>query len=150
MSDRIRKAWEVRIKGYDDPGYYFAPTAGNARMKAWRSLECGDIRVVDITVRRAPERDVKLPPRDPVADRLSEDETHCLLHSFGATCGDVTKAGYRDYFYTRRDDPPLVALAEYGLMKPTPGDQWGENMTYFVLTDAGKRVALSLTPEYNP
>lgn len=144
---RLRKAWTVRVRGYDDSATYFAPTAGKARMQAWRDLDAPGHRIVDVTARRAPHLDVVLPPRDPLADRLSDDERHCLLHAFGGN-GDPIKAGKRDYFYTRRDDPPLVALAGHGLMSPMAGDQWGENMTYFVLTDAGKRVALSMVPEY--
>jgi hypothetical protein len=100
-----------------------------------------------VVARRAPECDVILPERSPVADLLSKEEAHCLLHAFGGN-DDPIKAGYRDYFYTSRDDPPLVALAERGLMKPMDGDQWGENMTYFVLTPDGKNVALSMVPEY--
>lgn len=145
---RIRKAWEVRVLGYDDPCIFFAPTAGKARMDAWRSIDA-DIRVVDVFVRRAAEHDVPLPPRDPLADRLTDEERHCLLHAFGGN-GDPIKAGKRDYFYTRRDDPPLVGLVQHGLMKPMDGDKWGEGMTYFVLTDAGKHVALSMVPEYRP
>lgn len=145
---RVRKAWEVRVRGYDQPCIYFAPTAGKARADAWRSLsDVSDVRIVDVTARRAPWRDVRLPARDPLADQLTDDERHCLLHAFGGN-GDPIKAGNRDYFYTRRDDPPLVALASHGLMQPMEGDKWGEGMTYFVLTDAGKRVALSLVPEY--
>ena len=145
---RLRKAWRLRVKGYDDPAYAFAPTAGKARMDLWRSMDCEGIRIVDIAVSRAPERDVVLPVRDPIADLLSAREADCLLHAFGADQSDPTKAGYRDYFYTRRDDPPLVALASRGLMEPMAGDKWGEGMTYFVLTSSGKRVALSMIPEY--
>lgn len=144
---RLRKAWEVRVRGYDDPVTYFAPTAGKARMQAWRDLDAPGHRIVDVTARRAPHLDVALPSRDPLVDRLTDEQRHCLLHAFGGN-DDPIKAGRRDYFYTRRDDPPLVALAQRGLMKPIPGDQWGKGMTYFVLTDVGKRVALSMVPEY--
>lgn len=146
---RIRKAWEVRAKGFDHPAIYYAPTAGKARIQAWRCLgdPFPDLRIVDITVRRAEYRDVTLPPRDPIADELTEEERHCLLHAYGAN-GDPEKAGHRDYFYTERTDPPLVSLAERKLMLPMEGDQWGKGMTYFVLTEAGKRVALSLVRTY--
>jgi hypothetical protein len=144
---RLRKAWRGRARGYDETAIVFAPTAGRARMDVWRSLDA-TVRIIDISVRREPKRDVILPDRDPIADTLSDAERNCLLHAFGADTTDPTKAGYRDYFYTRRDDPPLVALTERGLMSPMAGDKWGENMTYFVLTEAGKRVALSMVPEY--
>lgn len=147
---RLRKAWRVSIKGYDDSCIIFAATAGKARTKAWYSVDNSEVRIIDVVARRAPERDVRLPSRDPIADSLSDQATHCLLHAFGANSGDPIKAGYRDYFYTTRDDPPLVELTQRGLMAPMPGEKWGEGMTYFVLTDAGKRVALSLVSEYAP
>ena len=153
MSDpiggRLRKAWLVHVKGYDTFGTFYAPTAGKARAKVWYTLwDVGNIRIVDVIARRAPWADVALPERDPMADQMSEQERHCLLHAYGVDCGDPTKAGYRDYFYTYRDDPPLVSLTKRGLMAPMPGDKFGENMTYFVLTNEGKRVALSMVPEY--
>lgn len=147
MTDRIRKAWRVTVRGYDASEIVYAPTAGKARVIAWRSVDNGDVRIVDVVARRDEGNDKLLPERSPIADLLSKDEAHCLLHAFGGN-GDPVKAGNRDYFYTRRDDPPLVSLAERGLMKPTPGEQWGENMTYFILTDEGKHVALSMVPEY--
>lgn len=143
---RLRKAWEVRVRGYDEAATIFAPTAGKARMDAWRSLsDCGTIALIDIRVRRAPSRDVLLPVRDPLADLLSDDERHCLLHAFGGNA-DPLKAGYRCHFYTRRDDPPLVSLTNHGLMTPTECGQ--DEFIYFLLTEMGKRVALSLVPEY--
>ncbi len=144
---RLRKAWTVRVRGYADPATYFAPSAGKARVMAWREVDIDGLRIIDVTAKRAPHLDVILPARDPLADRLTDEERHCLLHAFGGN-GDPIKAGYRDHFYTRRDDPPLVALAGHGLMKPMPGEKWGEGMTYFVLTEEGKRVALSMVPEY--
>lgn len=149
MGERVRKAWRVSVKDYDDSQVVFAPTQGRARMDVWRRLsEVGNARIVDITVRREPWADIKLPGRDPIADAITEDERQCLLHAYGADQGDPTKAGYRDYYYTTRTDPPLVALTERGLMKPMVGDVYGEGMTYFVLTPKGKQVALSMVPEY--
>ena len=149
MSDRIRKAWRVYIKRYDYPEIVYAPTAGEARVQIWRRLDDGVTRIIDVTARRAPECDVRLPPRSPIADQLSKDQLHCLLHAFGCG-GDVAKAGKRDYFYTRYDDPPLVALYERGLMSIITVDEaYGPGMAYFVLTQAGKDVALSCVPEYN-
>ena len=150
---RLRKAWSVTVKGGCGMAeIVYAPSAGRARMDTFRTLSdvWSEVRVVDIVVRRAAERDVRLPDRDPIADQLSDAERNCLLHAFGADQGDPTKAGYRDYFYTRRDDPPLVALTDRSLMAPMSGDKWGKDMTYFVLTSEGKRVAESLLPEYRP
>jgi hypothetical protein len=144
---RIRKAWSVRVKGYDDRAIAFAPTRGKACAQIFRSIDDGYLRIVDVSARRQPSSDVILPERSPMADLLNAEETHCLLHAFGGN-GDPLTAGRRDYFYTRRDDPPLVSLTNHGLMKPMDGDKFGENMTYFILTAEGKHVALSLVPEY--
>lgn len=145
---RLRKAWMVTISCYDNFEIVYAPSAAKARSETWRTLSDGNIRLMDITVRRHSSADVHLPLPDPLADQLNDDERHCLLHAYGADCGNPYKAGYRDYFYTHRDDPPLVSLTKHDLMKPMDGDKWGENMTYFILTTKGKHVALSLVPEY--
>ena len=146
---RLRKAWRVTVRGYNETDIVYAPTRSKVCTDVWYHLsDVTETRFTDISARREPMRDVVLPARDPIADEMTEDERNCLLHSFGADQGDPVKAGYRDYFYTTRDDPPLVALAERGLMKPMAGDKWGEGMTYFVMTAEGKRVALSLVPEY--
>jgi hypothetical protein len=147
MVHRLRKAWRVTIRGYDNADVFYAPSAGKARVQAWRSVDDASIRIVDVVASRLQERDVFLPVRSPVADQLSESERHCLLHAFGGN-GDPMRAGYRDHFYTQRDDPRLVALTERGLMEPIFGDKFEKNMTYFVLTERGKRVALSMVPEY--
>ena len=147
---RIRKAWTYRVRGYDDPGLTYGPTASKARYQALLDVRnCAqDATFADISVRRAPERDVRLPARSPIADQLTAEQTHCLLHAFGANSNNPYKAGYRDYFYTSRDDADLCALAEKGLMTPAAEDRLGKGMTYFLMTDLGKHVALSLVPEY--
>ncbi len=144
---RIRKAWRVSVRGYGHSDICFAPSAGKARLGVWQSIDDPRLRIVDVCARRAVEHDLILPVRSPIADLLSEDEAHCLLHAFGGN-GDPVRAGYRDYFFTRRNDPPLVALAGRGLVVPMDGDGFGENMTYFVLTAEGRNVALSMVPEY--
>lgn len=148
QAERIRKAWRVTVKGYDNSEITYAPSASKAKISTWRSLsDVTKIKFIDVKARRDTKSDVLLPPRDPLVDQMSAEEQHCLLHAFGGN-GDPIKAGYRDYFYTRRDDPHLVALTERGLMTPTTGDKFGDNMTYFILTGEGKRVALSMVPEY--
>lgn len=157
---RIRKAWRVSVAELDGSDIWYAATAGKARYRAWRSIcEFCDIRFIDVTVRREPSSDVLLPARDPIADQLSDAETHCLLHAFGYNSNDPTKAGYRDHYYTRRDDPLLVALTDRGLMEPIDQQHPLEQLElflsdkkriFFVLTDLGRHVALSLVPEYAP
>ena len=155
MMPRLRKAWAVTVDDYDDePHIHFAPNAGKARMDAWRTLlDCGSsVRIIEIIARRAKAHDVLLPDRDPIADQLTAEQIHCLLHAFGGN-DDPYKAGYRNHYYTNRDDPNLVALEKFGLMAvPTryeQGDLFDKNrLVYFLVTDKGEQVALSLIREY--
>ncbi|MCW4590420.1 hypothetical protein NO263_07495 [Gluconacetobacter entanii] len=144
--DRLRKAWAVFVKGYDGFEIYYAPTAGKARMQAYYS--CESARVIDIKVRRYKEADQFLPARHPIANTMTSQETHCLLHAFGATCGDPSKAGYRDYFYTSRNDADLCGLTRKGLMRPNEKCASNDGSVYFIMTPLGREVALSLTPLY--
>jgi len=146
---RLRKAWEVTYGGYPSQTY-FAPTAGKARVQALSDLsDCGGThRLIDIRAVRAPNFDVKLPERHPLADALSPEEISCLLHSYGAG-NDPFKAGCRSHFFTSWDDKRLCALSERGLMKPR-GNSLSETEGHFYMTDLGKLVARSLVPEYRP
>ncbi|MDE2343672.1 MAG: hypothetical protein KGL63_09845 [Betaproteobacteria bacterium] len=147
---RVRKAWRVTVRGYDHSAVFHAATAAKARMQAWNSLSdvTSGVRIVDVVARRHPFEDHLLPPRDPVIDQLTAEELHCLLHSYGADYGDPVKAGYRDYYYAERTNPFMVGLTEKGLMSPMSGDVYGEGMTYFVLTDAGRHAVRSVIPLY--
>lgn len=147
--ERTRKAWTVRVAWWD--GDYsctlYGPSASKVRSKVHRDVD--GVTFADITVRRCQEHDITLPVPDEIALGLTPKERHALLHAHGSTCGDVMKAGFRDYFYTSANDPVLCSLAEKGLMRRT-GKGWGDESVYFVTTDAGKHCANSLTPEYNP
>ena len=53
-------------------------------------------------------------------------------------------------YYTYRDNEIMNSLMNFGLMKHIDiTDDYGEKMIYFVLTDFGKNVALSMVPEYD-
>lgn len=144
---RLRKAWEVTFGGYPSQTY-FAPTAGKARVQALSDLnDCGGTyRLIDIRAVRAPHFDVQLPERHPLADDLSAEETHCLLHSYGGN-DDPIKAGYRSHFFTSFDDKRLCGLTDKGLMTPRK-NSLSVTEGYFYMTDLGKLVARSLVPEY--
>jgi hypothetical protein len=144
---RTRKAWLVTIKDYDNPQIVYAPTAGMARSKAWRSIEGDNLRIVDLVARRAEFHDHNLPDLHELVYKLSEYEKETLLHAFGAD-GNPEKAGYRDYYYTNHDHPTMGILVNWGLMSILPGNNYGEGMTYFVLTEFGKEVTLSMVSEY--
>ncbi|MFT8777725.1 MAG: hypothetical protein ABF893_13895 [Gluconacetobacter liquefaciens] len=145
---RLRKAWWVTVKGHDKSETYYAATAGKARMQAWYSIDSERVRIVDIVVRRNYAADALLPAPGPIAVSLSRQESNALLHAFGANGVDPTKAGCRDYFYTSPADPTLCSLVSRGLMKAPAGDKWKDGMGYFILSQAGREVALSLTPLY--
>lgn len=147
VAGRLRKAWEVRIEGYDDVAIIYAPTAGKARSDAWRQIDDSSTRIVDVVARRASWRDVVLPDREPIADEISDKARHCLMHAFGGN-DDPIKAGYRSYYYTICDDPPLVELSRKGLMWPDYRNSSAYGEITFHMTARGKRVALSLVPEY--
>lgn len=148
-TERIRKAWTVSVAWWDD-GHsctLYGPSASKVCSKVHRDVDGATF--ADITVRRCKKKDIILPAPDEIALGLTPKERDALLHAHGSTCGDVMKAGFRDYFYTSANDPVLCSLAEKGLMRST-GKGWGNESVYFVTTDAGKRCANSLTPEYNP
>ena len=119
---RLRKAWEVRVKTCPTcrSELFYASTPGKARYQAWLSASDAfqDLEIIDLTVRRARWADVRLPVVDSRAERFNDEERHCLLHAYGANTGDPIKAGYREYFYTNRDNPTLVSLCDQGLMTP--------------------------------
>lgn len=154
---RRRKAWAIRTDWTDpcDPDdILFAPTASKAKGlaihwfldagiplgEAFRRMRC----------RRAPEHDVLLPPRHPLADRMGPELLALVTHAFGGT---GLKAGYRDYFYTEAGDWDFYRLVtDFGMFdgphnvgKPDPD---GRRYGYFHLTDLGKQVARSVQPEY--
>ena len=154
---RRRKAWAIRTDWHDwrDPDdIVFAPTAAKAKGRMiYRFMEAS-IPVGEglrrTRIRRAPERDLLLPPRHPLADRMGRDLLHLVTHAFGGT-GE--RAGYRDYFYTTVSDWDFWRLVtEFrvfeGPHNVTKPDDRGDRYAYFHLTDLGKLVALSVQPEY--
>lgn len=150
-TERIRKAWTVRVAWWDEDYscIIYGPSASKVRSKVHRDVD--GVTFADITVRRCKDHDIILPVPGEVALGLTPKERHALLHAHGSTCGDVMKAGFRDYYYTDRANPVLCSLVEKGLMRQSDREApWGEGEVYFFTTDAGKHCANSLTPEYNP
>ncbi|MDE5061295.1 hypothetical protein OZD67_04150 [Wolbachia endosymbiont of Drosophila nikananu] len=146
-TERIRKAWTVRVAWWDEEGTMYGPSASKVRSKVHRDVD--GVTFADITVRRCKDQDIILPVPDEVALGLTAKERDVLLHAHGSTCGDVMKAGFRDYYYTDQTNPVLCSLVEKGLMRKSDRG-WEEGSSYFFTTDAGKHCANSLTPEYNP
>lgn len=155
---RMRMAWAVLTTAHaacDGPSIVYAPTREKARAQTIASMrDAWDCGFMDATrairsIRRAPERDVALPPRHPLAGQIGDKLLALIVHAYG---GKSLKAGRRDHFYTRTDDTELVELTRLGLFER--GRTWpatvsgGEPHAYFLLTDLGKLVAAGEQPEY--
>ena len=135
--------------GGDEEGTMDGPAANKVRAKVHRDVD--GVTFADITVRRCKAKDSSRPSPDEVALGLTAKERDALLHAHGSACGDVMKAGFRDYYYTYQTNPVLCTLVEKGLMRRSDREApWGDGEVYFFTTDAGKHCANSLTPEYNP
>jgi len=145
---RRRKAWSVYVRGLVGSDVYFGPSAGVVRYSAWLNMDGVVQSIIDIRVLRNPTRDVFLPIRHELADKLTEEETSCLLHAWGADQGDPFKAGYRTYFYTDTDDERCVSLVNHGLMTRDRLLPASKDMTYFTMTKLGIEVAQSLVLLY--
>jgi hypothetical protein len=152
MTTRIRKAWFVKARDYDDGDTVFAPSGGKARYQLLLRLRDIDAEATfaDIVAQRARWADVHLPAPAPIVSELTDQERRALLHSFGFNSHHPEKAGYRNHYCTTPDDPVLVSLSKRGLMKPMGQGTAGRGLVYFLLTDVGRDVALSMVPEYAP
>lgn len=147
LPNRLRKAWRVAVRGHGDRTIYYAPNASRARAKAIDDLSSawginwGEALAEIRSCRRAPESDVRLPPRHPLAASLNPEILHCVVHAYG---GKGFKAGYRDYFYTSDDDWHLKAALYHGLFsiyRRDPGRNGQPDSISYELTPLGKNVA---------
>lgn len=145
--DRIRKAWLVNVRGYDESSITFARDAGKARIDVWRRVvdTNSSVRVPDVKVRRHSEADERYPARSPVIDTLTQKELDALLHAFGVR-SDTSRFGYRDHYFTDANDPVLVGLTVKGLMRPLPAGKHDNGNVYFIMTMEGRSAALSVVP----
>lgn len=153
--DRVMKAWTVAVRGCDDTGTCYGPTASKARYtELLRLRDCmPDIQFQDISVRRRSSADIVLPPRHRLVDELSAEERRIVLHAYGYDGNRPENSGYRDHYCTNPGDSRLLRLAwEFGLFAGPFGDQPPtESMwvgVFFYLTDLGKLVARSMVPAY--
>ncbi len=155
---RIRKAWAIRTTSHEigiPADIFFAPTRSKARAECIYLIQdswgCTWLEAAEgiTSIRRAPERDVHLPPRHSFARVLAPSMLDIVVHAYG---GRGLKAGYRDYFFTNRDDADLRALVDVGLF--SRGREYPREvnpdqvMAYFHLTDLGRLVAAGEQPEY--
>jgi len=146
---RTRKAWSVKFKGYPATTCY-APSASVARAQAiddvrdaWGCTWGEALQEVE-RISRAPECDVTLPDRHPLAAQLVPEILHCVVHAYG---GKSLKSGYRDHYYTTINDWCLRAALYHGLFKACRRNGAPDYIMY-VLTDLGKNVAAGEVDTY--
>lgn len=154
MTSRIRKAYAVRIVGYDYPYEIYAPNGSKARARvianlrdAWGWTFREALRNVAGAYRHS-YRDVHLPPRHPLATTLSKRVLDCVVHAYGGT---GLRAGYRDYFYAGADDWVMQAALYHGLFRVYRVDKGRDgrpDMIMYELTDLGRNVAAGEVKTY--
>ncbi len=151
---RTRKAWHVESLSHASGHYVYAPDASKARAQvistlrdAWGCSFRGAL-VETRRVRRAPYKDIVLPPRHPLASSLSEKVLHCVVHANG---GKGERAGYRDHFYASVDNWVMRAALWHGLFsehRRDKGQPGQPDMIMYQLTDLGRNVAMGEVKTY--
>lgn len=141
---RIRKAWLATYMPNIDE-IIFAPTAPHA-MRYLRD-SCVHIDVLrKVTIVRHQEADVYFPKRQAVIDYLSPKAAQYLLSAFGGT--DPLKAGSTNYHATHADDSQMKELVDQGLMRAHSDIKNSDDLTTFLLTEAGRDAAASIVRLY--
>lgn len=145
---RIRKAYRLVLRGREnEPSIRYAPSAAKARASLYVDLsDAWDISWRDFlgllaSCRRAPESDIALPSRHPLAASLSTGILECVTHAYGGTGG---RAGTRDHFYADASDSEMQAALFHCLFSVYRRDKgrFGQpdSITY-QLTALGRNVA---------
>lgn len=151
----VLKGFECRIRGYDEPSYRVAKTASKARADYWRYLRdcCPDLKIMDVSVRRAPAHDMVFPSLPADVSDLGSREREIILHTYGGGSHiQPHQWGHRNHYCCAPNDPTLNGLVARGLMTGPHGVQpdgttgmWSG--AFFYLTDKGKMVARALIGE---
>lgn len=139
--NRIRKAWLIQHDDWDATVY--AETRSKATYELYvqseQQMTFGTF-LLSVRVSRNEARDITLPDRHPLAQRLPSKVLGCVIHAFGGT---GYKAGYREHYFTHDSDPMPKAAYYHGLfeMHRVPPSYAGRDMVSYILTDLGKNVA---------
>ncbi len=151
----VLKCFECRIRGCDEPAYRVAKTASKARADYWRYLLdcCPDLKIMDVSVRRAPSHDVTFPSLPTDAADLGPRAREIIVHTFGGGSHiQPEKWGYRNHYCCAPNEPVLNDLVTRGLMTGPHGVQpdgttgiWSG--AFCDRTDKGKVVARALIGE---
>jgi len=146
------KAFECRVRGFDESSTWWAATASKARAQYWRFLQdpCPDLKFADISVKRAPGQDIVFPDLPDVAENLDDEDRDTILHAFGGSSHKrVEHWGTRNHYCCDPKDTRLNRLVSLGLFRgpkgvDANGDTPGWVGAFFYLTDEGKTVARAL------
>ncbi|MFT9398499.1 hypothetical protein [Acetobacter sp.] len=148
---RLRKAWRVRSPWQEtwQGEIIFSSTASKARYQGFLSASeyDDDLKIIDMSVKRARPDDVSLPDRHDLAASISPKALECLLHATGANEPWRVPTGSRNAFYASENDPEMIELMQYGLMENTKRG-WEKGSVYFRATALGLEVAKSCEPLY--
>lgn len=156
MSERIAKAWEYQLRGFDDWGTTWAPTSSKARYEALRGIQdsYSDATFADIRIRRAAHMDRRLPGEHRLVAELDQRDREIILNAYGFQGHRPERAGYRDHYCCHPGNARMLRLAwELGLFRGPFGEgPYGTSPgwagAFFYLSDLGKHVALSMVPTY--
>lgn len=151
----ILKAFECRVRGFDEPSIQWAQTASKARAKYWRFLQdpYPDLQFADISVLRAPGRDMTFPDMPAVGADLDAEDKHAIIHAFGG--GDHRRPedwGTRNHYCVDASDKRLNRLVSLGLFRgpcgvDAKGNTPGWVGAFFYLTHDGESVARAIIGE---
>lgn len=99
-------------------------------------------------VKRDPKRDLYAPRPDMLARCLTDKQKEILLHTFGVNEGRTSRYN-RNYFYADFNTPgwSIEHMLRLGVMERgqrAPASFDSHPNTYYRLTEAGKKAALSL------
>lgn len=152
------KAWRCTVDWSDDQTgeIIHAKTASKARyMLLLRLCDCCEIRFADITVKRAADRDIHLPPEHDLVPQLSDEERRRILHAYGYSNEPRRPEawGYRDHYCTTPQCTIMAHMTYLGIFRGPLGlDKTGDTPrwvgAFWYLTDLGKQVARSMIPAY--
>lgn len=145
---RIRKAWVMRLQGYEFEVIRYAETASKARYAAYLdwSESFPDLTIMRISAKRAAHADVTLPAEHRLVADLTDEQRDIVSHAVGN--------GPRAHFCTDPGDLDMLRLAwEFGLFDGPYGErEYGRTPgwvgAFFYLTDLGRAVAASMVPTY--
>lgn len=144
------KAYEYSVPGYDGLGCVMGQTASKARYKAWIGIDSDCIKLTDLRVRRAPDKDMKFPDLPSVNDELSDRDREIILNAFGGGSHiDPQQWGYRDHQCLSPTDQTMARFIKLGLFRgpygvDASGDTPGWVGAFYYLTDDGKELARAL------